>query len=116
MMRDVHGIVVVGLGVDEQTRCTHYASERDVIAIKFRCCDTYYPCYECHLAVTDHPASLWPASDMDEKAVLCGCCGAELTVMQYMNCDNTCPKCGAQFNPGCRLHYHLYFESSPSKG
>jgi uncharacterized CHY-type Zn-finger protein len=42
--------------------------------------------------------------------VLCGACGAILTILQYMRSDSRCPACRAHFNPGCRSHYHLYFQ------
>ena len=45
-------------------------------------------------------------------AVLCGACGTQLTVRQYLACDNRCPACAAPFNPGCRLHYRFYFEDA----
>lgn len=113
--RLIHGIEVKGVGLDAETRCAHYASERDIIAIKFHCCRTYYPCYRCHRETAAHPASLWPAEASGEKAVLCGACGHELTIRRYTGQagDNPhCPRCGAGFNPGCRRHYHLYFERS----
>jgi hypothetical protein len=34
---------VFGKTVDEHTRCVHYATELDIIAIRFACCDRYYP-------------------------------------------------------------------------
>jgi uncharacterized CHY-type Zn-finger protein len=48
--------------------------------------------------------------DWDQSAVLCGICGKQLTIRQYLECSNQCPGCGAMFNPGCRNHYHFYFE------
>ena len=47
---------------------------------------------------------------MGREAILCGACGATLTIRQYMQGDSCCPACGAHFNPGCRSHYHLYFQ------
>ncbi len=32
-------IIVKGKLVDDQTRCVHYRSTLDVIAIKFKCCN-----------------------------------------------------------------------------
>ncbi|PPF80323.1 hypothetical protein C5B96_11050 [Subtercola sp. Z020] len=101
----VHGPVV-----DDQTRCIHYATELDVIAIRFACCGQYYPCHLCHAESADHPAVAWPRSSYAERAVLCGVCGSELTIEHYLAVDG-CPNCGAAFNPGCRLHSHLYFEA-----
>lgn len=34
--------------IDVNTRCIHYHTNLDIIAIKFKCCDIYYPCYKCH--------------------------------------------------------------------
>ena len=101
---------VRGLDLDAQTRCAHWRSPLDVIAIRMKCCGEHYACRDCHDALADHPAQLWPRSEWDRPAVLCGVCGEQLSVRDYMACENRCPACGAAFNPGCRLHYHLYFE------
>ena len=101
------------MGVGPETRCAHYHGETDVIAIRFACCDTYYPCHACHEAVADHEAEVWPREDFDQKAVLCGVCGTELTVAEYLDSGSECTACGAGFNPGCARHRHLYFESAP---
>ena len=110
--REVHGHAVSGVDVGPETRCGHYASERDVIAIRFPCCETYYPCFECHEAVADHDAERWGADGSEEPAVLCGVCGEELTVQEYVDGEDRCPTCEAEFNPGCRRHYHRYFEDA----
>jgi uncharacterized CHY-type Zn-finger protein len=102
---------VHGVDLDGETRCAHWRSPLDVIAIRMRCCGAYYACRECHDALADHPAEVWPKSQWDDPAVLCGACGTELSARAYMACDNRCPACGAAFNPGCRTHYHLYFEA-----
>ncbi|MTT30859.1 hypothetical protein GMB86_02375 [Terrilactibacillus sp. BCM23-1] len=103
--------MVYGVEVDNETRCKHYHTKKDVIAIKFKCCGQYYSCYECHEEVADHKSEQWNEDEYDEKAILCGVCGHELTISEYMNCGFTCPKCQADFNPGCQNHYHLYFGS-----
>jgi uncharacterized CHY-type Zn-finger protein len=36
----VHGHAVRGVDVDE-SRCAHYGTERDVVAIRLPCCDTF---------------------------------------------------------------------------
>ena len=102
---------VRGLDLDPQTRCAHWHSELDVIAIKMRCCGTYYACRECHDELAGHPAEVWPRAQWDEAAILCGACRSELSVQAYLACENRCPSCGAGFNPGCRKHKHLYFET-----
>ncbi len=109
-MQTVHGIEVRGVEVDAETRCSHYDSERDVIAIRFPCCDTYFPCFRCHDAVADHPRETWPENRRSAEAVLCGVCGTELMIAAYLDSDSQCPDCDAEFNPGCANHYHLYFE------
>lgn len=96
--------------IDLQTRCTHYHSVLDIIAIKFKCCDTYYPCYECHTEEAGHAAAFWAKEERDTKAILCGNCKKELTITEYFNSGNQCPQCNAEFNPKCSTHYHLYFE------
>ena len=111
-MDDRFDVVLCGLDVDAETRCRHWDDDVDVIAVKFPCCGVYYPCFECHEAVTDHEARRWPRERFDEPAVLCGVCGTELSVEAYLDCEDTCPSCGAAFNPGCRTHHGLYFESS----
>jgi uncharacterized CHY-type Zn-finger protein len=99
-----------GVSLDPQTRCAHWHSPLDIIAIKMRCCGRYYACRECHDALENHPVKVWPKAEWDQPAILCGACKAELSIRQYMDCGNICPSCNAGFNPGCRNHYHLYFE------
>ncbi len=113
----VSGTRVIGIEVDAYTGCTHYHSPLDIVAIKYLCCDTYYPCYSCHTEVADHPAQRWKTSQFAEKAILCGKCGFELTIIQYLadtkHEKNECPACGAAFNPGCSKHHAFYFELGP---
>jgi uncharacterized CHY-type Zn-finger protein len=104
--------IVKGLDLDPQTRCGHWRSALDIIAIKMRCCGTYYACRACHDALADHPAEVWPAEAWDQPAILCGACGVELSIDAYLACDSRCPACAAPFNPGCRTHHHLYFAAS----
>ena len=100
---------VLGPVVDDETRCIHYRSPLDVVAIRFACCGEYYPCHLCHAETAGHPARQWPLEQREEHAVLCGVCGDELTISEYLAADD-CPRCGAAFNPGCHLHTHLYFD------
>jgi uncharacterized CHY-type Zn-finger protein len=102
---------VHGIDLDAQTRCAHYNSSVDIIAIKMKCCGVFYACKDCHGALADHEIEVWLRSEWDEPAVLCGACGEVLSVREYMDCGNVCPKCGAGFNPGCRHHYRDYFEA-----
>ena len=106
----VFGLTVFGLTIDDETRCVHYGTAKDVIAIKFACCQRYYPCHLCHEQTATHPAQQWPLEQRDEKALLCGVCKTELTIEAYLRVD-ACPTCAAEFNEGCRLHSHLYFKS-----
>jgi len=113
--KHIQTINVFGKTVDDQTRCVHWHSQLDIIAIKFKCCDKYYPCFSCHEEETDHEHKVWPKTEFDEKAILCGACKKELSIEEYMASDNTCPHCSARFNPGCSNHYHLYFETEAKK-
>jgi uncharacterized CHY-type Zn-finger protein len=103
-------IICHGVGVNERTQCAHYYSGRDIIAIKFRCCNAFYACIQCHLETTDHPPITWPKAEFSTAAIYCGNCKSTLSIGEYLNCNNTCPRCQAAFNPGCANHYHLYFE------
>src|SRR6185437_2125715 len=107
-MRSIRGTTVYGETVDDETRCVHYRGPTDVIAIRFKCCHRWYPCYECHAAEADHPAQVWPRSDSDTQVAVCGVCGHKLTISEYLSCGSSCPQCGAGFNPGCAKHCHLY--------
>ena len=101
-----------GIGADGQTRCAHYRTAVDVIAIKMKCCGLYYACKDCHDALAHHAIETWPRSEWDTLAVMCGVCGTELSTRQYMNSNDRCPACDAKFNPACRNHYHFYFDTS----
>lgn len=110
-MKIIHGTEVCGTKVDAQTRCAHYNSDVDIIAIKFKCCAKWFPCFECHAETTAHSPEVWAVGEFDTPAVLCGGCGHQLSVAEYLECDSICPKCRREFNPGCARHYNLYFES-----
>jgi uncharacterized CHY-type Zn-finger protein len=103
-------MLIKGKPIDVQTRCVHWNSELDVIAIKFKCCGEYYPCFECHEETTGHPAQQWKKTEFAEKAILCGRCQTELIISEYLASGHQCQNCGGAFNPRCSLHYHLYFE------
>jgi len=105
-------IIVYGQTVDSETRCVHYHSQLDIIAIKFKCCKKYYPCYKCHQEAEIHTPQVWSVAEHNQKAILCGVCKHELTITEYINSGNKCTSCKSNFNPGCSLHYHLYFEKA----
>lgn len=103
---------VYGVDVDDATRCAHYDTERDVVAIRFACCDRYYPCHACHDAVADHDAERVAREAFADPAVLCGACGTALSVATYLDAEHACPACEHAFNPGCAKHADLYFDVS----
>jgi uncharacterized CHY-type Zn-finger protein len=100
---------VRGIDLDHCTRCAHYRTDLDILAIKMKCCGVYYACKECHEALAGHPIEVWPKSEWTQRAVLCGACGFEMTIEQYMASGYRCSDCGSLFNPGCRNHYQFYF-------
>ncbi|HEY8689401.1 MAG TPA: CHY zinc finger protein [Chitinophagaceae bacterium] len=110
MITGANKIVIKGKPIDEQTRCVHYHSPLDIIAIKFKCCNDYYPCYYCHEEQTNHHVEVWKKDEQNTKAILCGICKSEMTIRQYLNCNDQCLFCGSKFNPNCSNHYHFYFE------
>ena len=79
------------------------------MAIKMQCCGVYYACKDCHDELSGHAITVWPRSEWNERAILCGACGAELTIREYLECETRCPGCGAAFNPGCEKHWKFYF-------
>ena len=109
MVRVIHSVNVNCVDIDAQTRCAHYHTDLDIIAIKFKCCGRWFPCFECHQACAGHPAQVWPADQANEHAILCGACGHQQTIAEYIDGDSICPACDAKFNPACANHRHLYF-------
>lgn len=99
-----------GIDVDAATRCVHYRSARDIVAIRMKCCGDYYVCKDCHEALAGHALLAWPRAEWNRKAVLCGACGREMTIGEYLECGSRCPSCSALFNPECRHHHGSYFE------
>jgi uncharacterized CHY-type Zn-finger protein len=104
------GLVVRGIDVTDRNQCAHYRSEHDVVAIRFKCCDTFYACIRCHEAMAGHEAVVWGVAERETQAILCGACHNTLSIAEYIGCGNNCPMCGAGFNPGCANHHHFYFE------
>jgi uncharacterized CHY-type Zn-finger protein len=102
---------VLGIDLDPQTRCAHYHSALDIVAIKMKCCGIYFACKQCHDALAGHAAEVWPRREWGQAAVLCGACAAELSIHQYLGCFDKCPTCRSPFNPGCRSHNRYYFET-----
>jgi len=107
---DRFSVPLCGVAVGPETRCGHWDDPVDVVALRFGCCETYFPCDACHDAATGHEAEPWPRDRFDEAAVLCGVCGATLSAHEYLASDDSCPRCSADFNPGCRAHRNRYFE------
>jgi uncharacterized CHY-type Zn-finger protein len=73
---------VYGPTVDEHTRCVHYATELDIIAIRFACCDRYYPLPLCAIPrLTDHPARTVATRASGTSPPSCArMCWTELTI------------------------------------
>ena len=101
---------VIGVDVDPETRCAHYHSPLDIVAIRMRCCGEFYACKDCHDALASHAIQVWPRAEWTEKAILGGACNAQLSIEAYVSGESRCPACGAAFNPGCRNHLRFYFE------
>jgi uncharacterized CHY-type Zn-finger protein len=89
--RTVGGHPVRGVDMDPETRCAHWASDSDVVAIRAPCCGVYYPCSACHEALADHVLEPIPGAEFDAPGVLCGACGTALTVHEYLDTDHACP-------------------------
>jgi uncharacterized CHY-type Zn-finger protein len=115
MMNAAQHHSVCGVDMDSQTRCSHYRTPRDIIAIKMKCCERYYACKDCHEAPAGHTIEVWPRNQWDRTVVLCGACGTEMSIREYLACENACPACQASFNPACRDHYRFYFGKGPQR-
>ncbi|MBP2622941.1 CHY zinc finger protein [Streptococcus oricebi] len=99
---------VFGLEIDEETRCLHYHSDLDIVALKCWACQDYFSCYQCHDSLRDHHFVAYPSKQKSDKVVLCGACKSELTISLYRG-QLSCPNCKRAFNPACKNHYDLYF-------
>ncbi|PSP75020.1 hypothetical protein BRC86_04575 [Halobacteriales archaeon QS_3_64_16] len=106
---DAFCVPVRGIAVDSETRCSHYRTDWDVIAITLPCCETFFPCFECHETYCEHEAERWPPDRFDERAILCGVCDSVLAIETYLASEHRCPHCEAAFNPGCTNHWDRYF-------
>lgn len=108
---EIKGQIIKGKIIDNETRCTHYHTEKDRIAIKFYCCKTYFPCYQCHQEAGCGKPKQWPKDKFNQEAIICGACGEEMTINAYLESDHICPNCQAAFNTNCSFHKHLYFST-----
>lgn len=106
------GGAIRGHLVDAQSRCIHWNSPLDIIGLKFKCCHQFYACYSCHQELNGHTCQKYDLlEEPHEKVVMCGVCHHRLSFQEYSE-DLSCPSCNSAFNPGCKLHYHLYFENA----
>ncbi len=104
MCKAINGNLIDGKG-----RCVHYGTEKDIVAIKFKCCNKYYACYQCHNEIENHLVKLWELEEFEEKAIACGSCFETISINKYKESSN-CPFCKSAFNVNCKKHYHLYFD------
>ncbi|RSL33378.1 hypothetical protein D7Z54_10420 [Salibacterium salarium] len=110
MKVEINGTSIYGISPDSNSRCYHYHKPHDIISMQFFCCGEYFCCFKCHNELSDHTARQWPENKFYQKAILCGSCGTQITIHEYLKSGYLCPYCNASFNPGCRNHYHLYFQ------
>ncbi|WP_438835700.1 CHY zinc finger protein [Streptococcus pluranimalium] len=58
-----------GIVIDDNSRCQHYHSSQNIVALKYADCHSYYACYKCHGAMESHS---FKATSADEvKPVIC---------------------------------------------
>ena len=101
------GKKIYGQLVDIEGRCVHYHSPLDIVGNLCATCQQIWACHLCHQEATDHPFGTVPVT-ASYAAVLCGVCGCGMTPATY-GAVHACPLCSSPFNPGCRLHWDLYF-------
>lgn len=80
-----------GFLVDKQTRCIHYHSKLDIIALQCYDCKKYYACYWCHDSLENHIFEPYPLSLIQDKPILCGVCLKLLTYKQYKESLSVAP-------------------------
>ena len=89
-----------GLLVDNESRCQHYHSPLDIVALKCYDCQKYYACYQCHDHIEDHRFRAYPCHIRQDKVVICGVCLHEMTIENYQK-SISCSHCHSRFNPAC---------------
>lgn len=97
-----------GLLVDNESRCQHYHTVLDIVALKCFQCQKYYACYQCHDSLEDHKFRAYPCQLKEDKVLICGVCRQEMTIEEYQEAV-ACPNCHSSFNPACSKHYDIYF-------
>jgi uncharacterized CHY-type Zn-finger protein len=106
---------VLGREIDNESRCFHWHSKLDIVAMRFKCCMEYYGCRQCHDEIANHDVILWDLiNDQYVDVVMCGSCASTLTTHDYLQGHDKCPTCKAPWNPRCELHRHLYFNVNSS--
>ena len=87
--------------LSEKTRCEHWHSALDILALKAACCNRFYACHSCHSACEEHDWLPWPAdTSLDMMGLLCGACSKTFSLKQYLSGSSKCPHCDSPFNPG----------------
>ncbi|EFA24667.1 CHY zinc finger [Streptococcus sp. M143] len=98
-----------GLLVDDESRCVHYHSVKDIVSLQCYECKKYYACYQCHNSMETHVFSPYPLALTEDQPILCGACKRTMTFQEYQK-QIACPYCSAPFNPGCKQHHSFYFK------
>lgn len=101
-------IKIYGGLLDQASRCRHYHTVLDIVALKCFACRNYYACYKCHDSLEAHPYQAYPDNRVADKVVICGVCKEEMTIAEYRS-SKTCPNCQSAFNPACGKHDAIYF-------
>ena len=84
-----------------------------MLALQAPCCGKFYACASCHDACEDHALEPWPAdTPVSEPALMCGVCRHRYSIQTYIRGAKppACPSCAAPMNPGCQLHWKMYFD------
>ena len=100
---------IYGLLVDNESRCQHYHTELDIVALKCFGCLKYYACYQCHDSLEEHIAFELILVISSRTRSLCGVYQHEMVIDEYQEAI-VCPNCHSAFNLACSKHYDIYFE------
>lgn len=99
---------IYGELLDHESRCRHYHTVLDIVALKCWSCRRYYACYQCHDQFECHDFTPYPRTRKEDKVVICGVCHKEMSIASYEEAS-ACPRCGSAFNPACHKHKEIYF-------
>ena len=96
--------VGVEIETHRESRCKHYHSKLDVLALESSCCNKFYSCVKCHDEMENHAMIPWDSdTSLNRHALLCGVCEKTFSIRTWdmynyiclssQHCTLRCQKC-----------------------